>query len=247
VLAALVAMSITSTHSTSRHWNHFILRASVAEEHRWRVAFEHGTRQRGWFPEECRHPGDAATLSKGTEQERRERARELSQLYRALRKGQEDRKDEPGAADFYYGEMEMRRQATPPRSFERALLGLYWLVSGYGLRASRAIGALLLVVLVASLVFAGPGFKPSKEPRCVVVGATSAGTPMYRCRYDREPTYRTQLPTALAYSAESATSLLRGPDRALTLVGQWTQVALRLLGPVLLGLAVLSLRGRVKR
>jgi hypothetical protein len=31
VLAALVAMSITSTHSTSRHWNHFILRASVAQ------------------------------------------------------------------------------------------------------------------------------------------------------------------------------------------------------------------------
>ena len=34
-------------------------------------------------------------------------------LYRALRKGREDVKDEPGAADFYYGEMEMRR-ARPP-------------------------------------------------------------------------------------------------------------------------------------
>ena len=30
-------------------------------------------------------------------------------LYRALRKSREDAKDEPGAADFYYGEMEMRR------------------------------------------------------------------------------------------------------------------------------------------
>jgi hypothetical protein len=32
-------------------------------------------------------------------------------LYRALRKGREDAKDEPGAADFHYGEMEMRRHA----------------------------------------------------------------------------------------------------------------------------------------
>jgi hypothetical protein len=52
---------------------------------------------------------------------------------------------------------------------------------------------------------------------------------------------------ALAFSAESATSLLRGPDRALTPLGEWTQVAVRLLGPVLFGLAVLSLRGRIKR
>ena len=33
----------------------------------------------------------------------------IAGLYRALRKGREDLKDEPGAADFYYGEMEMRR------------------------------------------------------------------------------------------------------------------------------------------
>jgi hypothetical protein len=32
----------------------------------------------------------------------------LAVLYRALRKAQEDNKNEPGAADFYYGEMEMR-------------------------------------------------------------------------------------------------------------------------------------------
>jgi hypothetical protein len=34
-------------------------------------------------------------------------------LYRALRKAREDAKDEPGAANFYYGEMEMRRHARP--------------------------------------------------------------------------------------------------------------------------------------
>jgi hypothetical protein len=38
---------------------------------------------------------------------------QIAGLYRALRKGREDLKDEPGAADFYYGEMEMRRRARP--------------------------------------------------------------------------------------------------------------------------------------
>jgi hypothetical protein len=33
---------------------------------------------------------------------------DIAGLYRALRKGREDARDEPGAADFYYGEMEMR-------------------------------------------------------------------------------------------------------------------------------------------
>ena len=34
---------------------------------------------------------------------------QIAVVYRALRKGREDSRDEPGAADFYYGEMEMRR------------------------------------------------------------------------------------------------------------------------------------------
>jgi hypothetical protein len=41
---------------------------------------------------------------------------QIAGLYRALRKGREDVKDEPGAADFYYGEMEMRRHARQARS-----------------------------------------------------------------------------------------------------------------------------------
>jgi hypothetical protein len=34
---------------------------------------------------------------------------QIAGLYRALRKGRGDIKDEPGAADFYYRVMEMRR------------------------------------------------------------------------------------------------------------------------------------------
>jgi hypothetical protein len=227
-------------------------RRTLAEEHRWRADYEHGLRRRGWHPPACRLPYEPEPTppllrpSAAWHARRRERARTVGQAYRALRKGLEDRKDEPGAADFYYGEMELRRQATPP-SFERLLLGLYWLVAGYGLRASRALAALALVVVAAALVFAGPGFARPGTPRCAVVAATPGGGPVYRCEPAPRPSYAGQLPAALAFSAESATSLLRGPDRALTPLGEWTQVAVRLLGPVLFGLAVLSLRGRVKR
>jgi hypothetical protein len=41
---------------------------------------------------------------------------QLAGLYRALRKAREDAKDEPGAVDFYYGEMEMRRYASRGRT-----------------------------------------------------------------------------------------------------------------------------------
>jgi hypothetical protein len=231
---------------------HWTPRRTLAEEQRWRADYEHGLRRRGWHPPACRLPDEPEPLppprhpSAADRARRRERARAISQAYRALRKGLEDRKDEPGAADFYYGEMELRRKATPP-SFERLLLGLYWLVAGYGLRASRALATLALVVVAGALVFAGPGFARSVTPRCAVVAATPGGGPVYRCEPAPRPSYAGQLATALAFSAESATSLLRGPDRALTPLGEWTQVAVRLLGPVLFGLAVLSLRGRVKR
>ena len=65
------------------------------------------------------------------------RPERLATLYRQLRKAQEDIKDEPGAADFYYGEMEMRRHAQTAPAAERAIIWLYWLISGYGLRALR--------------------------------------------------------------------------------------------------------------
>ena len=85
-------------------------RRVLAEEHRWRAASERGIRRCGWYPKECRQAQPHTSLKRDPEA-RRMQARELSQLYRALRKGREDAKDEPGAADFYYGEMEMRRHA----------------------------------------------------------------------------------------------------------------------------------------
>jgi uncharacterized protein YjbI with pentapeptide repeats len=184
-------------------------------------------------------------------------------VYRALRKGREDSKDEPGAADFYYGEMEMRRFSRRvevkwerrERHFghwvaavsEHAVLWLYWLVCGYGLRAWRALATLAIVVLLAGGAFAFWGFAAPSQPAVRPVAVDARGAPIYVAQPVERPAGLDELATGVRFSAQTATALLRGPDRQLTALGEWLHLALRLTGPVLLGLAVLSIRGRVKR
>jgi len=112
-------------------------RRVLAEEHQWRHAREKSRSRRRWY-------GDGVRAGEWFSGEHNVRealaANSIANIYRDLRKGREESKDEPGAADFYYGEMEMRRfDKTKPRA-ERLILWLYWLISGYGLRASRALG-----------------------------------------------------------------------------------------------------------
>jgi uncharacterized protein YjbI with pentapeptide repeats len=118
-------------------------RRTLAEEHYWRRAQR---KHHGWYPRACR-------VRRPSYRERALRSAtpplrpaDLALLYRALRKGREDAKDEPGAADFYYGEMEMRRHDHTAPLAERFVLWLFWLSSGYALRASRALGWLLGVL-----------------------------------------------------------------------------------------------------
>lgn len=59
-------------------------------------------------------------------------------VYRQLRTSLEASKAYSAAADFYYGEMEMRRMAAARPSIDRGLIALYKVTSGYGVRASRA-------------------------------------------------------------------------------------------------------------
>jgi hypothetical protein len=123
-------------------------RQVLAEEHIWRARYDrHPT---GWFPKSCRYPSEDAPPRAPRNRQARIEAARIQSIYRDLRKGREDAKDEPGAADFYFGEMEMRRFAAPPWSVERFLLTAYWLVAGYGLRSSRAFAALLGVLLLAA-------------------------------------------------------------------------------------------------
>lgn len=136
----------------------------------------------------------------------------MANVYRSLRKAFEDSKNEPGAGDFYYGEMEMRRHSAETPRAERGILAVYWLLSGYGQRAARAIAALLVVIVVVGVLLAVWGQPPADAAR-IAVGAV----------------------------------VLREPGAELTEAGQWTVMVARVLGPVLLALAVLAVRARVKR
>jgi hypothetical protein len=64
----------------------------------------------------------------------------------------------PSAADFYYGECEMRRHDPDTPMAERLVLWAYWLLSGYALRAWRALAALAMVVVLAGVMLAFWGF-----------------------------------------------------------------------------------------
>jgi uncharacterized protein YjbI with pentapeptide repeats len=194
-------------------------RQVIAEESAWRASqLRHGPWADPWWP-------DWTGLEKPTELD----SLAVAGLYRSLRKGREDSKDEPGAADFYYGEMEMRRRAgkdvydsrSDPRGrVDRDVLTAYWLVCGYGLRAWRAVAWLAAVTAVIALAFHLVGFTLPPRPASYW--------------------------TSLLYSFRSTISLTDN-DVKLTPWGQLLQALLRLTGPVLLGLALLALRGRVKR
>lgn len=228
-----------------RRWTR---RRVVAEEHLWRAQYDrHHT---GWFPDICRHPGEIAPQHKfgsRTSLEARQEAARIQNVYRDLRKGREEAKDEPGATDLYYGEMEMRRLAAPSRSVERALLTTYWMISGYGLRATRTLGALLVLLALGTVGFATVGFAASTQVEYHAVDPSSVGlVSVYR-----QVTVPGPLPgwaAAFDHSIDSATSLLRATQpRPVTPIGQGLEIGLRILGPLLIGLVILSVRGRVKR
>jgi uncharacterized protein YjbI with pentapeptide repeats len=192
-------------------------RQVIAEECTWRASKTRPGRWADpWWPQNLEKP---ATLAPGA----------IAGLYRALRKSREDAKDGPGAADFYYGEMEMRRHAHRQADHggggsrgrvDRGVLTVYWLVSGYGLRAWRALAWFAGITVAFALAFHLVGFTHPPEPA----------------------TYW----TSLLYAFRSTISLT-DDEVTLTAWGQLLQALLRLTGPVFLGLALLALRGRVQR
>jgi hypothetical protein len=52
---------------------------------------------------------------------------------------------------------------------------------------------------------------------------------------------------AWTYSAGTSTAVIGAPEAQLTQEGRAMRIALRILGPILIGLGLLALRGRVKR
>jgi hypothetical protein len=137
---------------------------------------------------------------------------QMATVYRALRKSFEDSKNEAGAGDFYYGEMECRRHSAESSRAERVILWFYWLLSGYGQRASRALITLAVVIAVVTSL--------------LTVWGQDFG-----------------MAARIAFGAV----VFRDDQAELTAAGEWTVLVARLLGPVLLALAVLAVRARVKR
>jgi uncharacterized protein YjbI with pentapeptide repeats len=215
-------------------------RQSIAEERIWRATTR---KYAGWSKTQSTEPAAV-----GPDR--------LAGLYRQLRKAQEDAKNQPGAADFYYGEMEMRRNATTTPAGERVILWLYWLISGYGLRALRSLADLLVVGVVVTTALVGWGLAASAPPQHLT-GSITSGTGR-RARIDATLTPTVpQLPpapqrwtgqrtqTALEVTIDSM--VFRTTDQPLTAAGGWITDIARILGPVLLALALLAVRGRVKR
>jgi hypothetical protein len=223
-------------------------RRTLAEEHHWRAAA--GSQVPGaapaagsWRPGP-HHPD--LELTPGPET--------VSAIYRQLRKALEDGKNEPDAADFYYGEMEMRRHdATRPRA-ERWLLAAYWAVSGYGLRASRALAWLgvAMAVTVAALMLWG---LPVDDPKPTTTGRQDGAGQYLETTDTPDPENPTgplqervttdRFEKALRVVINS--TVFRSSGQDLTTAGTYTEMTSRFAEPVLLALAVLAVRARVKR
>ncbi|MFI1092721.1 pentapeptide repeat-containing protein [Streptomyces sp. NPDC020917] len=212
-------------------------RNTLAEEHHWRHTRPWaGT---GWEPPSS--DGDVT------------QPRALAAVYRALRKSYEDSSNEPGAADFYYGEMEMRRADSRTAPAERGLITAYWALSGYGLRAARATGWLLLAMALTMLVMMLWGL-PQRDTPSLTTG-TVAEHRVTMTTNSPDPENPVGPPGDRLTSARFEKSLrivvnsviFRASGQSLTTAGTYTEMASRLTEPVLLGLALLAVRGRIKR
>ncbi|MFH9439080.1 pentapeptide repeat-containing protein [Streptomyces rochei] len=232
---------IFDTTPPAGHWRRwppvrFTKRRALAEEHHWRASQPGAVR--GW---------NVAVLGAG-----RAGPLQLAPVYRALRKAFEDGKHEPGAADFYYGEMEMRRHADDiPRS-ERGLLTAYWALSGYGLRASRALawlGTTMLLTIVLLMAFG----LAQDTPKQTATGTVPVGGGRVTFEIDKGAP---QNPTGDQFTAKRFEKALnvtlnsvvfRSSGQDLTTAGTYIEMTSRFTEPILLGLAVLAIRNRVKR
>ncbi|WP_413115329.1 pentapeptide repeat-containing protein [Streptomyces sp. CY1] len=221
-------------------------RRTIVEEHHWRALPMPGrrtARTRGWQPGPA-HPNPAVPPG----------PKELAATYRQLRKALEDAKNEPGAADFYYGEMEMRRLDPDTPFGERLLLRAYWLVSGYGLRASRALAALVVAMTLTVVLMMLWGL-PAPKPQQTAVGTMPAPGSQIHLVIDKSDPALSG-PIGQRWTADRAKDaghvvlnsvVFRSSEQDLTPAGTWIEMFSRFSEPVLLGLAALAARGRIKR
>ncbi|MFE2992262.1 pentapeptide repeat-containing protein, partial [Streptomyces sp. NPDC059262] len=225
-------------------------RRTLAEEHHWRA-------QRAGQPVPA--PGEASSPRHWRvgphhpDPDLTPDPEDVSALYRQLRKAFEDGKNEPGAADFYFGEMEMRRHdRTGTSPSERFLLWGYWLLSGYGLRASRALGwlgAAMLSTMVVLMLWGLPQESPAQQAFGTVPPGGGKVTFEINQTDPQNPTgdrfTGKRFEKSLNVTLNSVVFRSSGQD--LTTAGTYIEMTSRVSEPVLLGLAALAIRNRVKR
>ncbi len=209
-------------------------REVIAEEHAMRAARAEG---KGWDPPATKDTLIGSSPAVGTA--------ELARIYRGLRKAREDMRDAPGAADFYYGEMEMRRlearaelrhwQGAGPWALHAGsylLLELYRLCGGYGVRPSRP---LLLFALLAGLASIWVDGGDMIQHLVAVPGAA-------------EPkAVAADFGQSLVFVLRSALLLPTSAEVRAGTAAEWIQIAARVLGPLLVGLFAFGMRARVHR
>ncbi|WP_413098521.1 pentapeptide repeat-containing protein [Streptomyces sp. Inha503] len=247
------AATPTGLHFRRSIWPYWwTRRRTLAEEHHWRA------QTAGQSPSssgQAPSPRHWRTGPHHPDPGRTPDPEHLAALYRQLRKAFEDSKDEPGAADFYYGEMEMRRHdrvGTPPG--ERGLLWGYWLTSGYGLRASRALVWLAVAMTATIALMMGLGL-PDSSPKQTASGTIPADGGRVTLTVDKQDP-RLTLPADDRFTVKRFDKSLqvvlnsvvfRSSGQDLTTWGTYTEMVSRFTEPVLLALAVLAMRSRIKR
>ncbi|MFI9569632.1 pentapeptide repeat-containing protein [Streptomyces rishiriensis] len=240
------------------HRRHFIWpqwwtrRRTLAEEHHWRAQT---AGQSALPPGQAPSPRVWRIGPHHPDPDLTPDPEDVAAVYRQLRKAFEDGKNEPGAADFYYGEMEMRRHDrtdTPPG--ERGLLWGYWLLSGYGLRGSRALGWLFAAMAATIVLIMGLGL-PDSSPRQVATGTVPTAGGQVTLLVDKQDPKLT-LPVDDRFTAERFSKALqvvlnsvvfRSSGQDLTTWGTYTEMVSRFTEPVLIALVVLAMRSRIKR
>ncbi len=145
----------------------------------------------------------------------------LEKLYRDLKQNHEDRRDYARSGDFHFGEKEMRLRNPETPWWDKGLLWIYRVLSGYGERIWRPLIALGILILLCSLIYYF-----SLNSLAVRGGGAFFNTLLYSMRV----------------------SFLLRPDE-LELHGMVGLINLlqTIFSPILLGLLALAIRQRLKR
>ncbi|MCX5734254.1 MAG: pentapeptide repeat-containing protein [candidate division NC10 bacterium] len=156
-------------------------------------------------------------------------------LYRQLKKNYEEQRDYERAGDFHYGEKEMRLRNPKTSPGLRLFLWLYKCASGYGERWLPPIVWSLCLLLLGSAGYLYCGLRVAGRLlpfEWDMWNAVVDGVPMWV--------------RSLLFSLRTMT-LLKPDDMVPLGWGSVVQTVQNLLGPILLGLAALAIRQRLRR